>query len=107
MTPSLLDLLQMEIMNIPCKRDDASFRDVDSRLLYKEGHRDARYAAIEILLKSFHECDILKDKAILDALDAWVKRNAEEGYSEFVFAFNTNYTAREQILADEIYKESI
>lgn len=46
-----IDKLTSAIMNIPCKRDDESFRDVDSRLLYKEGHRDARHSAVELVLE--------------------------------------------------------
>jgi len=50
-----IDKLTSAIMNIPCKRDDEyfsdeSFRDAESRVLYKEGHRDARHAAVEVLL---------------------------------------------------------
>jgi hypothetical protein len=42
-----------------------------------------------------------RDQALLDSLDAWVERNKAAGYHNFVFAFDTSSTAREQIAADE------
>jgi hypothetical protein len=54
-----IDKLTADIMNIPCKRSDESFRDVDSRLLYKEGHRDARHAAVDVLLEWFKQAAIV------------------------------------------------
>lgn len=43
--------LHDNIMNIPCKRGDEDFKNSLSRLLYKEGHRDARHAAAELSLQ--------------------------------------------------------
>ena len=42
--------LHDEIMNIACRREDASFLNQASRLLYKEGHRDARHDAAALAL---------------------------------------------------------
>jgi hypothetical protein len=39
------------IMNIPCRRADSDFPDAASRLLYKEGHRDARHDAADLVLE--------------------------------------------------------
>lgn len=44
-----IDKLARDVMNIQCRRDDASFRDTESRLLYKEGHRDARHDAADLI----------------------------------------------------------
>jgi hypothetical protein len=49
-----IDKLNMDIMNIPCKRtlaEDAPHNDVRVYLAYKEGHRDARHAACEVVLE--------------------------------------------------------
>jgi len=43
----------------------------------------------------------VRDTALLDALDAWVKQNREGGHYNFVFAFDTESTARDQIAADD------
>lgn len=42
--------LHDQIMNIPCRRADESFTNTESRLLYKEGHRDARHDAAELAI---------------------------------------------------------
>ncbi|QOY96369.1 hypothetical protein IM543_11415 [Massilia sp. UMI-21] len=47
---SVLDL-PSAIMNIPCRRKDDSFPNEASRLLYKEGHRDARHDAADLALE--------------------------------------------------------
>ena len=46
----LTNKLHNEIMNLPCKRTDETFLNEASRLLYKEGHRDARHAAAELVI---------------------------------------------------------
>lgn len=40
--------LHNAIMNIPCKRADSEFMNAEHRMLYKNGHRDARHAAAEL-----------------------------------------------------------
>lgn len=42
--------LHDQIMNLPCRRANHSFPNTESRLLYKEGHRDARHAAAELAI---------------------------------------------------------
>lgn len=42
--------LHDQIMNIQYRRADDSFLNAASRLLYKEGHRDARHAAAELAI---------------------------------------------------------
>lgn len=44
--------LHDQIMNIPCKITDEMFLNKASRLLYKDGHRDARHAAAELALSA-------------------------------------------------------
>lgn len=46
---TLLNTLQSEIMNIPAKRPDDEFAEATWRICYKEGHRDARHAAAELV----------------------------------------------------------
>lgn len=52
--PSVLDL-PSAIMNIPCRRADDTFLNEASRLLYKEGHRDARHDAADLVLERADE----------------------------------------------------
>lgn len=48
---ALLTALQADIMNIPAKLPDSEFGlDHKARMLYKEGHRDARHAAVELVM---------------------------------------------------------
>lgn len=42
--------LHNDIMNLAEKRPDSSFENTHDRVLYKEGHRDARHAAAELSL---------------------------------------------------------
>lgn len=42
--------LHNAIMNLPCKRADHEFMNAEHRMLYKNGHRDARHAAAELAL---------------------------------------------------------
>jgi hypothetical protein len=48
--PAPLTDLHNAIMNIPCKRADHEFMNAEHRMLYKNGHRDARHAAAELAL---------------------------------------------------------
>lgn len=47
---TLIAYLYRDIMNIPAKLD-TEFSSSAERLLYKEGHRDARHAAVELVLE--------------------------------------------------------
>lgn len=47
---ALLNTLQSEIMNIPAK-PDAEFSSPEERIFYKTGHRDARHAAVELVME--------------------------------------------------------
>lgn len=58
-------------------------------------------AAVERVTKQPTTPAAASDKALLDALDAWIKQNKAAGYYHFVFSFNTESTAREQIAADD------
>jgi hypothetical protein len=44
--------LHNDIMDIQEKRLDSQFPDGISRVMYKEGHRDARHAAAELAIKA-------------------------------------------------------
>lgn len=55
--------LHNEIMNITEKRPDSSFESTHDRLLYKEGHRDARHAAAELSLQAPDIDDIYRQHA--------------------------------------------
>jgi len=44
--------LHNDIMNIAEKRPDFSFENTHDRVLYKEGHRDARHAAAELAMQA-------------------------------------------------------
>jgi hypothetical protein len=50
-----IDKLNMAIMNIPCKKTLSHFATVSEAQAYKLGHRDARHAAVEILLEHFKD----------------------------------------------------
>ena len=43
--------LHAEIMNLPVNRDAMAEMDINMRVAYKEGHRDARHAAAELAVR--------------------------------------------------------
>lgn len=47
-----IDRLPDEIMNLRCTRTMSHFATTDDMKLYKEGHRDARHAAVELVLSA-------------------------------------------------------
>jgi hypothetical protein len=50
-----IDKLNMEIMNIPCKKTLSHFATVAEAKAYGQGHRDARHAAVDAVLEHFKE----------------------------------------------------
>lgn len=60
--PAVLDL-PGAIMNIPCRRKDSEFNKAADRLLYKEGHRDARHDAADLVLERADELAALASPA--------------------------------------------
>ncbi|WP_292041536.1 hypothetical protein [Massilia sp. UBA6681] len=73
--PSVLDL-PGAIMNIRCRRADDTFLNEASRLLYKEGHRDARHDAADLVLKRADELATLAAPVAADTEQA--SKDAED-----------------------------
>lgn len=71
--------LHDQIMNIACRRADDTFLNQASRLLYKEGHRDARHDAAELALAASggnaapgltdEQIDAIRDTAIVNEME--------------------------------------
>lgn len=90
--------LHNAIMNIPCKRADHEFMNTEHRMLYKNGHRDARHAAAELALAhpaaavepAVEQAEPLTNEAIdrlfsemPGGVDGWLK---QFGYRQFARA---------------------
>lgn len=70
--------LSNQIMNLPCRREDYDFVNTKDRLLYKEGHRDARHDACDIIAE--HESTQLEhDKETLSII-LWLLRRLPRCY---------------------------
>lgn len=54
---TMLRELESKVMNIPARRSDMQFEHDGARLLYKEGHRDARHDAVELILEFAHKLE--------------------------------------------------
>lgn len=52
---TLVAKLNMDLMNIPCRHTLSHFATVAEYKAYKEGHRDARHAAVGVMLEHFKE----------------------------------------------------
>lgn len=70
--------LSNQIMNLPCRYKDEEFGNAHLRLIYKEGHRDARHAAAE-LANAYEAAQLEHDKETLSII-LWLLRRLPRAY---------------------------
>lgn len=103
-----LSAVENEFFMVPAEPDE-DFPDEDpgEECLLGWGRDPEQYvdqfrAAISTLAAPAINPSDVRDKVLLDSMDAWIENNKRLGHNHFVFAFDTNSSAREQIAEDEV-----